>query len=224
MDLETKDRHAINEYCVQGNGSKIVKHIVRTFGYFGSISFYPKKNLGALGDARIVTTNSKQMAHKLKVLRNHGEEPRYLNKYLGINSRLDEMQAAVLNVKLDYLEKDLKKRRDVAISYEELLKRARLSEIVPPVEHKGTLHTFHQFVIRAMNRDALLEFLRKNGIAANIFYPVPLHLQPCLEHLGNKLGSCPEAEEATKSTIALPIYPSMKQTLEEHYPLYPLNS
>lgn len=222
----TKPRgvHVVED-CAQAVGARVGKRHVGTFGDFGAFSFYPTKTMGAFGDAGIVATNSKKLAEKMKILRNHGESPRYHNKFLGVNSRLDEMQAAVLNVKLDFLSKDIEARKKIAKYYGRLFKEARLSEAVPPRERKGVTHAFHQYVIRAMNRDELLARLREKGIGANVYYPVPLHLQPCLDYLGYTEGDFLEAEEASRDTLALPIYATLKpaqqkfvvETIREFY-------
>jgi len=206
----------IIEDCAQAVGTRVGKRHVGTFGDFGAFSFYPTKTMGAFGDAGILTTNSKSLVEKIKILRNHGEAPRYHNGLLGINSRLDEMQAAVLNIKLDFAEKDVAARQKISGKYDELLKKARLSEIAPPRERKGVTHSFHQYVVRAMKRDDLLASLRQEGIAANVYYPVPLHLQPCLGYLGYEKGDFPEAEEASRDTLALPIYSTLKLSQQKY--------
>ena len=186
-----------------------------SIGDFGCFSFYPSKNLGGFGDGGMVTTNNERLAEKVRILRVHGSKPKYYHKFVGINSRLDELQAAVLRIKLRHLETWTRKRQEKAETYNFLFKEAGLSEAVTlPVTMPENRHVFNQYVIRVKKRDSLREYLAKEGIGTEIYYPVPLHLQECFRYLGYKRGDLPVSEKAAKETLALPIYPEL--TPEEH--------
>ena len=181
----------------------------------GCFSFFPSKNLGALGDAGIVTTQDKTLAEKIRVLRVHGSKPKYYHSWVGGNYRLDALQAALLNVKITSLDAWTRQRQENARRYEELFRAAGLLEKIqlpkpvyqdPAVPH---FHIYNQFVIRTQDRDRLMEFLKKEQIGTEVYYPVPLHLQECFKFLGHRPGDFPEAERAAKETLALPIYPGL---------------
>lgn len=177
----------------------------------GCFSFYPSKNLGGMGDGGFLTTDSDQLAGKLRALRVHGSEERYHHKWVGLNSRLDGFQGAVLRVKLPHLDRwsDLRKRN--ADRYRELFADVGpAEEIVLPFEREGVRHIYNQFVIRVRDRrDELREFLAGKQIGTDIYYPVPLHLQECFQYLGHREGDLPEAERAARETLALPIFPEL---------------
>jgi len=177
-------------------------------GLMGCFSFFPTKNLGAFGDAGLVTTDDAALARRLKILRVHGMEPKYHHKWIGGNFRLDALQAAVLNVKLKHLDGWAEARRMNAERYVSLLKTSGAGEVTLPSAARH--HIYNQFVIRAPKRDALLDFLKEKGVATEVYYPVPLHLQECFKPLGHKPGDFPQAERAAKETLALPIYPGLK--------------
>jgi len=188
----------------------------------GCLSFFPSKNLGALGDGGMVVTNDPQLAEKLAVLRVHGGKPKYHHKILGGNFRLDTLQAAVLNVKLNYLDSWTKARRKNAERYRHLLKESGLLETTgiqmlhavyaaSGVQHD---HIYNQFVIRVPDRDRLREFLKEQEIGTEVYYPVPFHLQECFAALGYKRGDFPESERAANETIALPIYPELTEQMQ----------
>lgn len=181
---------------------------VCSFGEVGCLSFYPTKNLGAMGDGGMVLTSNEEIYQKLKLMRCHGGRD-YTFDFLGTNSRLDELQAAILLVKLRYLEKWTTERRENAKLYKELLKD--VGEITLPFEADGNYHVYHQFTIRAKNRDELREFLLSEGIQTMVYYPCPLHLQPAFSYLGYKEGDFPEAEKASREVISLPIYPGLRK-------------
>jgi len=197
---------------------------VCSLGKASIISFYPSKNLGAYGDGGMVVTNDSELSEKLKMLRVHGARNKYFYELIGGNFRLDALQAAILRVKLKYLEGWIKARQEKALLYEQMLIHSGLVErelIIPPVsvyKNRGVknYHTFHQYVIRARERDKLHGFLRQNGIGAEIYYPLPLHLQPCFSYLGYKQGSFPEAEKAAREVLALPIYPELSIVQQEY--------
>jgi dTDP-4-amino-4,6-dideoxygalactose transaminase len=186
-----------------------------TMGVAGAFSFYPSKNLGAAGDAGLVVTNDETIAHGLRICRNHGMAPRYFHRMIGGNFRLDEIQAAILSVKLPHLDEWSGSRRAVADVYREEFARAGLLEKIAlpsdPFRDRGRKksHIYHQFIVRAPERDALRDHLRRNEIGSDIYYPLGLHEQKCFEYLGYKRGDFPATERAAAETLALPIYPEL---------------
>ena len=184
----------------------------------GCFSFYPSKNLGGMGDGGFLTTNDDAIAKKLLALRVHGSEEKYYHKYVGLNSRLDGFQGAVLRVKLPHLDKWTEQRRANADRYAELFTDAGLTEQVGlPVERANAKHIYNQYVIRVPNRrDELRAFMTEKGIGTDIYYPVPLHMQECFAYLGYTAGDMPEAEKAALETLALPIYPEMRSEQQEY--------
>ncbi len=188
-------------------------------GDAAAFSFYPTKNLSAAGDAGMVTTQSDEFAERVKMLRQHGMRRRYMHDEVGWNARLDGIQAAILNVKLKYIAGWNDARRAVAERYHALFAAAGLAEpgpfpahgIVLPREVPGSRHVWHQYVIRAARRDSLREFLSARKIGSEIYYPVPLHMQPSLKGLGYIEGSFPEAERAAREVLALPIFPELRE-------------
>ena len=191
-----------------------------SMGQSSAFSFYPTKNLSAYGDAGAVTTNDSAMAAHLRRLRNHGSPQRYVHEEFGWNCRLDAIQAAVLRVKLKYVEKWNQVRRQIAERYDQLFSAAGLvgtdqSENAGPIQIPFVApeagHIFHQYVVRAYRRDELREFLTARKIGTEIYYPIPLHLQPCFVYLGHREGDFPEAERAAKEVLALPIFPELTE-------------
>jgi dTDP-4-amino-4,6-dideoxygalactose transaminase len=188
-------------------------------GDAAAFSFYPTKNLSAAGDAGMVTTNSDELAERARMLRQHGMRRRYFHDEIGWNARLDGFQAAVLSVKLKYIEGWNSARRAIAKRYHVLFRASGLAEsgpypfhgIVLPQEVPGSKHVWHQYVIRTARRDELREFLAARKIGSEIYYPVPLHLQEALKHLGYKEGDFPEAERAAREVLALPIFPELRE-------------
>jgi dTDP-4-amino-4,6-dideoxygalactose transaminase len=188
-------------------------------GDAGCFSFYPTKNLGAAGEAGLVTTNDAGLAERLRRLRVHGGATEYHHDEVGFNSRLDTFQAAVLRVKLPHLDNWSGARRERAEVYTRLIGEAGLDGFVtPPFVAEGARHIFHQYVVRvaAARRDALLEHLKANGVGTKVYYPVPLHLQPCFADLGYKEGDFPEAERAARETLALPMFPELTRAQQEY--------
>ncbi len=185
-------------------------HQAGSFGDIGCFSFFPTKNLGAFGDAGLCVTQDEALAEHMEVLRVHGGKPKYHHAFIGGNFRLDELQAAVLNVKLDYLDEWSRRRAENARIYEEAFARAALgSEVITPSALPGFHHIYNQYVIRVRRRDRLREHLAAAGVGTEIYYPIPLHRQPCFAYLGHAEGDFPESERAARETLALPIYPEL---------------
>jgi dTDP-4-amino-4,6-dideoxygalactose transaminase len=182
-----------------------------SMGVIGCFSFYPTKNLGGAGDGGILTTGDDELAARLRRLRTHGGSNEYEHEEIGINSRLDELQAAVLNVKFPSLDQWSDERARKAEIYTKLLRDADLPfPLVTPEVRVDGRHIFHQYVVRVPgNRDALMEHLKAHGVGCKIYYPIPLHLQKCFEYLDYKEGDLPETEAAAKETLALPCYPEL---------------
>jgi dTDP-4-amino-4,6-dideoxygalactose transaminase len=194
-----------------------------SLGNAAAFSFYPTKNLSAAGDAGMVTTNSAETAERLRMLRQHGMKRRYFHDEIGWNARLDSVQAAILNVKLKYVDGWNHSRRTVAKRYHALFHAAGLAECGPYPEHgvvlphevTGSRHAWHQYVTRVRRRDALRAFLQERGIGSEIYYPVPLHLQEALKGLGYAEGDFPQAERAAREVLALPIFPELREDEQE---------
>lgn len=198
---------AIIEDAAQAIGSTYKGRPAGGMGTFGCFSFFPSKNLGALGDAGLVTTNDAVLAKKAELLRMHGMEPKYYHHLIGGNFRCDALQAAVLRVKAPHLAAWTEARRLNAKRYGQLFADAGLrGRIVLPTQPDGLYHIFNQFVIRVPERNALKAFLDARGIGNEIYYPVPFHLQPCFANLGHQRGAFPHAERAADETLAIPIY------------------
>jgi dTDP-4-amino-4,6-dideoxygalactose transaminase len=187
-----------------------------TIGAVGCFSFFPSKNLGAFGDAGLVTTNDEVLAREIRLIRNHGEEVRYRHRVIGGNFRLDALQAAILGVKLPHLSRWTAMRRANAERYRDRFSRALPdSQVVLPVEPEGKFHIYNQFVVRVPERDRVRAFLADHGIGTAIYYPVPFHEQPCFSALGYRHGDFPLAEAAATSTLALPIYGELTAEQQE---------
>ncbi len=207
---EIADKHNVPliEDAAQAIGAECNGKRAGDIGAIGCFSFYPSKNLGAMGDAGFMTTNDEALAKKLFALRVHGSFERYYHKWVGLNSRLDAMQAAILRVKLPHLDSWTKARQRNAAIYRELFVDKGLTETIHvPIERENVRHIYNQFVIRVPEkRDELKAFLQENEIGTDIYYPVSLHLQECFAYLGYKEGDFPESERASRETLALPIY------------------
>ena len=211
------------EDAAQAIGARWGKQTAGSMGDAAAFSFYPTKNLSAYGDAGLVTTNDPEMAAHMRRLRNHGSPRRYVHEEFGWNSRLDAIQAAILRVKLKYVEEWNEARRQRAARYDELFSAAGLTASGEAPENGGPIrlpftsapahHVFHQYVVRAYRRDELREFLTARKIGTEIYYPLPLHLQPAFVYLGHLEGDFPEAERAAKEVLALPMFPEL--TAEE---------
>jgi dTDP-4-amino-4,6-dideoxygalactose transaminase len=184
-------------------------------GTLGCLSFFPSKNLGAFGDGGMVLTNDAALAERVRILRVHGSQPKYHHQVVGGNFRLDAIQAAVLRVKLKHLPGWTKARRENAERYRTLFRDTDLDEQVRlPADTPG--HIYNQFVIRCRDRDGLQRFLHDRGVSTEVYYPVPLHLQPCFRDLGHREGDMPEAEAAARESLALPIYPELTEAAQRH--------
>ena len=210
--IAKKHNLVVIEDAAQAIGAEYRGRRAGSLGDIGCISFYPTKNLGGFGDGGALTTNSPQVAEKLKLLRAHGMQPRYYHQLVGINSRLDTVQAAVLNVKLPHLDDWSEQRATNAKRYTTLFTAAGLDRVLGlPSVAPHRRHVWNQYIVRVPdgNRDALREHLTKHKIGTEIYYPVPLHLQACFKSLGCEAGSFPESERAAVETIALPIFPEL---------------
>ncbi len=186
-----------------------------TMGTMGCFSFFPSKNLGAMGDGGMVVTDDPTIDEKLKKLRNHGAKPKYYHALIGGNFRLDPIQAAILLVKLPHLDTWHKMRQENAAYYDENLNVKGIKK--PDVAYKREFHIYNQYVISVMEqRDELRKFLAENNIGTEIYYPVPFHEQECFRYLGYKSGDFPNSEYATKHTIALPIYPELTTEMQDY--------
>jgi dTDP-4-amino-4,6-dideoxygalactose transaminase len=186
-------------------------------GDIGCFSYFPTKNLGAFGDAGLCTTRDAALAERMRVLRVHGMEPKYYHSLIGGNFRLDEIQAAVLNVKLGYLEGWMAARDAHARQYTERLRGLQAAgKLVTPVHRDGGRHVWNQYVIRVQRRDELRQYLAAAGVGTEIYYPVPLHLQQCFAYLGHRPGELPESERAAREVLALPVFPELSPAQIEH--------
>jgi dTDP-4-amino-4,6-dideoxygalactose transaminase len=203
---EAYDLYVVEDNA-QAHGSSYNGKLTGSFGHANGVSFYPGKNLGALGDAGAVTTDNEEVAEKIKALRNYGSQKKYHNEYIGLNRRLDELQAAFLSVKLQYLKDWTEERKAIAQHYNKALESSNL--ILPKVATKAD-HVYHLYVVRTQNRDQLQSRLNENGIGTLIHYPIPPHNQKAYKYLGYKEGDFPIAEELAKTMISLPLWVGMK--------------
>lgn len=197
------------EDAAQSIGSEYNERRAGSMGDAGCFSFFPSKNLGGYGDGGLVTTNDPAVAEKLRALRVHGSTRKYYHSYIGINSRLDTLQAAVLRVKLRYLDEWTEARDRNASLYRQLLQEMNVPVIPPALASYQTRHIYNQFVIRGERRDELQQYLKEYGIGTEIYYPLPMHLQPCFSELGYKEGDFPVSERLAKTSLALPVYPEL---------------
>jgi dTDP-4-amino-4,6-dideoxygalactose transaminase len=176
-------------------------------GTTGCFSFFPSKNLGGFGDGGLITTNDQALADSLSMLRVHGSRVRYLHDAIGINSRLDALQAVILHIKLKYLDQWSDGRRRNADKYDQWFKQAGLlNRVTLPVTRAGNFHVYNQYTIRASQRDDLRTYLKDKGVGTEIYYPLPMHLQNCYKDLGHTKGSFPVSEQAAEQVLSLPIY------------------
>ncbi len=216
------EKHGLKliEDCAQSHGAAYKGKMSGTFGSAGCFSFYPSKNLGAFGDGGAVITNDKETDRRIRMLRNYGSEKRYYNDEVGINSRLDEIQAALLGVRLSHIRALTAERKSKAERY---LKEIDNPAIILPKLRKGSEHVYHQFVIRCKSRDKLAEYLKEKGIDTIVHYPVPPHLSKAYAYLGIKKGSLPVTEEYADTVLSIPMYNGLTDE-EQDYVIGALNS
>ena len=216
-ELAQQNGWIVVEDAAQAVGARYKDNCVGNFGHFGCFSFFPSKNLGGAGDGGMVTTQDTGLAERLRLLRVHGSRKKYRHEILGTNSRLDALQAAVLRVKLRYLREWTLARQARARRYRELFDNLGVSGIValPPEPTSQYLHVYNQFSIRCQDRDRLREHLRNEGIPTEVYYPLPLHLQPAFSYLGYGLGQFPQAELVSSQVLALPVFPELTEAQQE---------
>jgi len=205
------------EDAAQAIGSRYKEKFAGTIGDFGCFSFFPSKNLGGAGDGGLISTNDPAKAERLRMIRVHGSKQKYFHELLGTNSRLDTLQAAVLRVKLQHLDKWAAGRANRAERYRKLFAERKLAPLVkcPPVPPQGFHHVYNQFTIRTHKRDELKEFLRQTGIPSEIYYPLCMHLQPAFQSLGYVAGDFPVAEQASREVLSLPVYPELSDVHQD---------
>jgi len=209
MDFADTHNLAVIEDACQSHGAMWKGRRTGSFGSCGCFSFYPAKNLGAFGDGGIVTTNDARLADKLRLLRNYGSVKKYVHKIRGTNSRLDSVQAAVLNVKMDFLEERNRKRFRAGCRYADGLKCFKEITVPSFDRNDAARHVFHLFVIQCERRDELMAYLNIHGVQCGIHYPVPIHQHVAFESLGHKKGSLPAAETTADKILSLPMYPEI---------------
>ena len=207
---EIAKRHNLKvvEDAAQAIGSEYKGRKSGNLGDFGCFSFFPSKNLGAAGDGGMVVTNDSEMAESVRTLRVHGSKPKYYHPIVGYNSRLDALQAAILSVKLKYLDEWTKKRREHAEAYNAAFKDL---DVITPVEEDFNYHIYNQYTVALKDRDRLREVLKENQIGHDVYYPVPLHLQECYKSLGYKEGDLPVTEKKAREVVSIPIYPELTE-------------
>ena len=207
MDIAKRNQLLVIEDCAQAHGAKLDGKNVGTWGHLGIFSFYPTKNLGAFGDGGIVVCNDRGLADKVRALREYGWKERYVSAFPGINSRLDELQAAILRAKLKKLDSDNARRREIARIYKENLESTNL---ILPFEDANAVHVYHLYVVQSDKREALQKYLRDHGVGTGIHYPVPIHLQPAYkERTLTSRNGLENTEDACKRILSLPMYPQM---------------
>jgi dTDP-4-amino-4,6-dideoxygalactose transaminase len=214
LDIARRYGLRVIEDAAQAIGSENDDHKrACSFGDIGCLSFFPTKNLGAFGDAGMCVTNDAALAQRMDILRVHGGKPKYYHSLIGGNFRIDELQAAVLNVKFKHLDDWSAGRQRNASFYNEAFGRAKLGEALEiPHATLGFRHIYNQYIVKVRDRDPLREYLGAAGVGSEIYYPVPLHLQACFAYLGHKAGDFPQSERAAAETLALPIFPELTDT------------
>jgi dTDP-4-amino-4,6-dideoxygalactose transaminase len=212
LEIARRYNLAVVEDCAQSIGADYNGRRTGTLGTIGCFSFFPTKNLGAYGDAGMIVTDDEQLAARVRSLRAHGGRIKYYHEELGVNSRMDEVQAAILRVKLPHLEKWIAARRRVAERYTQAF--AELG-IAAPVETGNTRHVYHQYTVRFQEREAVANALRENGVQTMVYYPVPLHMQEVHRDLGYAPGAFPHSERAAREVLSLPIYPELDEQTQD---------
>ncbi len=212
LHIARQEGLAVIEDAAQAICARYGGRPVGSFGVLGCFSFFPSKNLGGAGDGGLITTNNPELADKLKILRVHGSQKKYEYLMVGVNSRLDALQAAILRVKLRHLNSWTEDRRRNAQLYSVLFREYDLaSQVQVPVSPENCYHVFNQFTVRVERRDQLRQYLRSRGIPTEIYYPEPLHLQPAFSYLGYRRGDFPAAESACRQVLSLPVYPEITE-------------
>lgn len=211
MEIARRHHLSVIEDNAQAHDAVFQSRLTGSWGDANATSFYPAKNLGALGDGGAVTTDDMQIADKIQVLRNYGSKKKYIHDVVGYNKRLDELQAAFLNVKLKYLDEWTSQRQKIAGWYDEALNG--LGDLILPEVHPNATHVYHLYVIRTKHRDTLQQHLTQNGIGTLIHYPIPPHLQDAYRDLNIKQGQLPVAEQLADEVLSLPIWPGMSEAM-----------
>ena len=209
MDIANRYHLAVIEDACQAHGAEYQGRKVGSFGLLSCFSFYPTKNLGGYGDGGMVVTNDKKLFEKLKLLRCYGEKRKYEHVLKGGNNRLDEIQAAILRVKLKYLDRWNEERRKRVLIYKRMLER---TEVICPIEKEQAKYVYHLFVIRSKKRNALQAFLKEKGIQTLIHYPIPIHLQKAFRELGYRRGDLPLTEQYSREVLSLPFFPEITES------------
>ncbi len=214
MAVAARHKLPVIEDAAQAIGSEYQGQRAGSFGTLACFSFFPSKNLGGFGDGGMVTTNDPALAERVSILSKHGSQPKYYHKFVGGNFRLDALQAAVLRVKLQYLDSWTEARQRNAATYRRLFAEAGLTEQIGlPTESPNVRHIYNQFIIRSTRRDDLMAHLKAHKIGTEIYYPVPMHLQACFADLGYTAGDFPHSEAAANETLAIPIYPELTDAM-----------
>ena len=213
IEVARKHNLKVIEDAAQAIGAEYKGKKAGAIGDFGCFSFFPSKNLGGAGDGGMVTANDPEMAEVVRVLRVHGSKPKYYHSTIGYNSRLDTLQAAILSVKLKYLDDWTKKRREHAEAYNSAFKDL---DMITPKEESFNYHIYNQYTIAVKNRDELRNYLKEKQIGHDTYYPVPLHLQECYKFLGYKKGDLPISEKKAEEVVSIPIYPELTEEEQEY--------
>ena len=217
LEIARRYNLPVVEDACQAIGATYKGRKAGAMGDLGCFSFFPSKNLGGAGDGGMIVSANPQLAEQVRLLRTHGAHPKYFHAIVGFNSRLDELQAAILRVKLPYLQEWSEARAENALKYiRDFAAADLLSYVTPPVVFPGRTHIYHQFVIRCPRRDALLQFLKTAGIGTEIYYPVAMHEQECFRYLGYAAADMPQSYAASKETLALPIYPELSDEQRQY--------
>lgn len=212
MAIAQRHHLAVVEDCAQSIGATIGGRFTGTFGHFGCYSFFPSKNLGAYGDGGMLVTSDQALADRARSLRGHGGRVKYYHEELGVNSRLDEIQAAILRVKMPYLEAWIGNRRSAAGRYTAAFAG---SDLQVPVEPADARHVYHQYTLRVPERDRVQQDMKAAGVESMVYYPVPLHLQQVHAKLGHREGAFPESERAAREVLSIPMYPELRADVQQ---------